>query len=126
MRVLPAEERAEMVSILRGAKRRLVLDKDRGVCSAIADHAYSYKGKGCEEAVVTVHESILYLLSWIDSMLGFHAWLTSWLGYKGFLGEENKGKLHYRIGLTAEQERKLLATRKAWIDWMIKELEEGR
>lgn len=96
------------VAALKHARKRVVSDERRGICSGIIDYHSINAGK-------TTATACEYLLDYINKSLGKAAWLEEWLYDKGLIGKYT----------TRAEDKKIKATRLAWIDWMIACYEYG-
>lgn len=120
-------ERREAIRVL-GLVRELVAGpRDSGswfVCIALGRVA-------CEHPWNITGRMVRHLQAWVRSMLdstvgGGPNTLESWLKMTHFGGTWPPGVIARDGTFTEDAKKRFRATRLAWIDWMIRELEAGR
>jgi hypothetical protein len=92
---------AKHVNLLKAALRHLPGDELRGICYALTDET--------EGQPIEAHEPRWDIVGWIDGALDGCVYLTGWLKKQGY-------DIHM---LDDAGIRKIQATRKAWMLWMI-------
>jgi hypothetical protein len=116
MKQLTTEQKRLYIDLLQVARKNLSVAKlgsPAGLCYVIDTSVPSTPCSGPE-----LMWARRYLCRWIDLQLRGKTWLETWL------------EAHYKHSynqLDYLQRRLVIRnTRLAWLDWMIKELEEGR
>ena len=112
-RRLSKADRAQCISLLKAAKKRLRLRYDTFICYALSDAALV----GFDRSEETT-KNFLYLREWVFKCLDSTSIYESWVS-----------KFYPTLWLNAtrdEQVYQSYVARCAWIDWMINELEVGR
>lgn len=112
-RRLTKQDRAQCISLLKAAKKRLRMRYDTFICYALSDAAIVEFDHSKETT-----KNFLYLREWVDECLGTTGIYESWVA-----------KFYPTLWLNAthnEQVYQSYVARCAWIDWMVNELEAGR
>jgi hypothetical protein len=112
-RRLTKQDRAQCISLLKAAKKRLRMRYDTFICYALTDAALV--GFDLSNEMV---RNVSYLREWVSKCLGSTSIYESWVA-----------KFYPTLWLNAtddEQVYQPYVARCAWIDWMVNELEAGR
>jgi len=112
-RRLTKQDRAQCISLLKAAKKRLRMRYDTFICYALSDAALIDPNRS-----YALTKNFLYLREWVDKCLGTTSIYESWVA-----------KFYPTLWLNATDDEKVYQSyiaRCAWIDWMINELEAGK
>jgi hypothetical protein len=112
--VLTNSKRRACIRVLKATKRSL---ESLPVCHPIG-LCHSIRDLDCPSGISyeTWEWAKTHMKNWVSKQLGWSGWIHEWGRKHG----------HFKYTTSMGRDRGLRATRLAWLDWMISELEAGR